>query len=84
MIKRLNDLTLRCCAGVEVSKMRFKNLLRDETGAGTVEYALLCGVVVVGVISAFNYLFDGDGDSVLAKFFKAMVTRITGMLNGTL
>jgi Flp pilus assembly pilin Flp len=45
--------------------------MRSQSGATTVEYALLIAVVVIGIIAAATYMFDP-----LKEFFQEVVKKV--------
>ena len=67
----INDLALGVYCRLSCLWERGKRRLRDESGATTVEYALLIAVVVIGIIAAATYMFDP-----LKDFFKDVVKKV--------
>jgi Flp pilus assembly pilin Flp len=74
-MNRLSDLALQLSVQTENTvhrvKQGIKKRLRDESGATTVEYALLIAVIVIGIIAAATYMFDP-----LKEFFKDVVKKV--------
>lgn len=71
MKRRCYGLLLRSRYCVEGLIARLSRNLRDESGAGTVEYALLIAVIVIGIIAAASVMFDP-----LKEFFVGIIEKI--------
>ncbi|WP_293497117.1 Flp family type IVb pilin [Phenylobacterium sp.] len=60
--RRLSDAAGRCAAGGLAARSYLSRFLRDERGATMVEYAVLGGVLAMGVVAAIGafqtVLFD--------------------------
>ena len=56
LTKTLVALQLGCSRKIELIKKRINTSLKDETGASTVEYALLIAVIVIGVVTAASFM----------------------------
>ncbi|PIE71398.1 MAG: hypothetical protein CSA22_02505 [Deltaproteobacteria bacterium] len=53
--------------------------IKEEKGATAVEYALLTGVIVIGVISAFAFLLpkdEGDEGNMFTQTFKMIIQKV--------
>lgn len=71
MRNKLNDIKLKSFVSLENIKARISGYLKDEKGAGTVEYALVISVIVVGLLGLF-WAFSGE----FTEIFKGIVGKI--------
>ncbi|HOP48290.1 MAG TPA: Flp family type IVb pilin [Desulfobacteraceae bacterium] len=71
MLKKINELMVRCYIKKDSGWHRIKNVLREERGAGAVEYALVIAVVVIMVIAAATFM-----KGPLVNFFNAVVDQV--------
>lgn len=53
-----------------------KNFWKDEEGATAIEYALIAGLIAVGLIAALTTLAGDDG---LSGFFKSIAQKLTAI-----
>jgi Flp pilus assembly pilin Flp len=77
----MNDklLSLYVVASLKIQNLKdkAKKVIHNQTGASTVEYALLTGVVAVGVIGAATAMFPE-----LKSFFLETVKTVSAKLSG--
>lgn len=77
MKKRLNEMGLRIHAAMTACRWRVAHYLKDQKGAGAVEYAMIVAVVVLGLVAAATLMFPTlkqffqDVAQAVADFFKA-------------
>lgn len=71
MRRRCYKLYLRSHSLIEVLKSKLSRYVGNESGAGTVEYALLIAVIVIGIIAAASVMFDP-----LKEFFIGIIDKI--------
>ncbi len=61
--------------------MLFRNRKNKKiTGQTALEYALVIGVIAVGVITAAKFIFGGDEDSAARQLMNKAVTEASGTM----
>ena len=72
MFNKMNDWMLKVYVeNKEAVRQHLLKFRRDESGAGTVEYAMIIAVVVVMIIAATAVI-----DSPIKEFFKGVIAKI--------
>lgn len=73
MKNRFHEIGLRAYTSFDTLRWRLAHYLKDQKGAGTVEYVLLIAVIVIGIVTAATVMFDP-----LKEFFRGVIDKIKG------
>jgi Flp pilus assembly pilin Flp len=75
MKAKFNEICIKLYCKADDAKTKARAIVRNDSGAVATEYALVIGVVVVGVILAATVMFDP-----LKEFFGAVIEKVKALL----
>lgn len=75
MKAKFNEICIKFYCKADDAKTKARAIVRNDSGAVATEYALVIGVIVVGIIAAAGVMYEP-----LGEFFKAVVDKVKGLL----
>jgi Flp pilus assembly pilin Flp len=76
MKTQFNELCARIYTHSNLSMTKAAEIIKNDEGAVATEYALVIGVIVVGIVGAASCTMDGP----LREFFGSVIEKVQGMI----
>jgi len=71
MQKKFDEMCARVYTRFDLTRNKAADVIKNDDGAIATEYALVIGVVVVGIVGAASAMFEP-----LENFFKSVITSL--------